>query len=121
MFTPLRLALYVAMISLVIYIVYPLVVFINDIVNNPECVQVSIENIEYINETTVKGDLFVNYCSSVTLRSVKVEIGPTLIIFDQLLRGKNYKEVILYVDEIEIKSVEFTIAGIYRVKLTMVK
>ncbi|MEM4717654.1 MAG: hypothetical protein QXE81_02705 [Desulfurococcaceae archaeon] len=121
MFIPLRFALYIAMISLAIYVMYPLAVFVSDIVSNPECVRVRIENTEYINETHIRGDLIIDYCSSITLGDIRVDIGGFTIFFDQLTKGRNTSEIILHADELEIKSMEFTIAGIYRVKLVMVK
>lgn len=98
-------------------VAYPLAVFVQEFLQNPECLKIDVENIENINDTLVKAQVNVHYCSTISLRDLKLVIGETEIMFDAVSRGTSSKIVTLKVNNNEVKSIEFKVAGIYGFRL----
>lgn len=117
MFAPLRLALFIATISIATYLAYPLIIFTNDFLKNPECIKISVESIQTLNETHERAEIKVYYCSRIVVRDIKLVVGRNTVYFDQLTTGTNSKVLIIDTRDLEFKSMEFTILSIMRVKL----
>lgn len=117
MFAPFRLALFIATISIAIYIAYPLVIFTNDFLSNPECLKIRIESIQVLNETHERAEVKVYYCSSADVKDVKLVAGRNIVYFDRLSTGVNSKVLIIDIRDLEFESIEFTILNLMRIKL----
>lgn len=117
MFAPLRWALFIATISIAIYMAYPLIIFTNDFLRNPECIKISVESIQVLNETHEKAEIRVYYCSRADIRDIELVVGRNIVYFDRLTTGINSKVLIVDIRDLEFKSIEFTILNLMRVKL----
>lgn len=117
MFAPLRLALLISLMSIVIYLAFPVLKFINDFTSNPECLKLVFENFEMINETHSKVVVNLYYCSTIELDNVSVVIGSNRIYFGQVMTGDNRRVVVASINDLKLRSIELTVARIFHVKL----
>jgi len=98
----------------------PLLVFVWDITQNPECIVLKFENTSYINSEELKTNITVSYCSSIPLRNVRIQIGSRLVEFNYISKGVSCtQEIILATRDLEegIRGLEASIGGFYRLVL----
>ncbi|MEM1639615.1 MAG: hypothetical protein QXJ69_06060 [Desulfurococcaceae archaeon] len=119
MFTPIKFVAIISALSLIILMTYPLAVFIKELLENPECLKISIENVESINNIFVKAQVSIHYCSTIPLRDLRIVIGESEISFDTVSKGTFSKLVILRVNDSDVKNIEFKVAGLYGFKLRL--
>jgi hypothetical protein len=70
----LRLVLLVASVGLLIVLLFPLTVLVNDLTSNPECLSIRLElsKAEYLSNNTLRVPVVVSYCSSIALTRVRL-------------------------------------------------
>jgi len=97
----------------------PLLVFTWDVLQNPGCITLRVEDVSYISEEELKAKISASYCSSVLLKNVKITIGSKVFEFNYITKGVSVGEVMLIKSDLEegIREIEMSIAGIYRVAL----
>lgn len=119
MFAGLKYALLVAGLTIILAVSSPLVVFVNDILRNPACLEIGGRVLEEINATHYVVELEVKYCSSVEAREVKIVLGDERIFIGHLRRGVKTVQAVVEREDIEegLKAVEMNIAGIFRLKV----
>ncbi|MEM0247241.1 MAG: hypothetical protein QXH02_03175 [Desulfurococcaceae archaeon] len=119
MFATLKYVLVIALVSVLVLFVAPLVLFIHDVLENPECIGLEIRPLGQVSEDTIKAVLEVNYCSEVPLKDLKIQLSDREIGIEEVKAGKVVKEVVLSRGDLEvgIVKVEFKIGGLYRVVL----
>jgi len=108
----------VLVILTLLILLLPLLVFVWDVIQNPECIILKFENTSYINSEELKANIIVSYCSSIPLRNVKIQIGSRLVEFDYISKGVTCTEGIIFTTrdlEEGVKGLEASIGGFYRV------
>jgi len=117
LFTPLKYSLVLSVLTLLLLIASPLIIFTYEFLQNPDCLKVDVKSVEYVNNETIKAQVNVFYCSIIPLKDFKLVIGEDEIIFDEISRGNTTKTITLKVYDNEVKGIEFKVAGIYGFKL----
>lgn len=117
MFTPLKYSLVLSVLTLLLLIASPLIIFTYEFLQNSDCLKVDVKSVEYVNNETIKAQVNVFYCSIIPLKDFKLVIGEDEIIFDEISRGNTTKTITLKVYDNEVKGIEFKVAGIYGFKL----
>lgn len=109
----------ISAIAMLVIVVAPLAVFIRDFLENPACMEISGKVVEEINETHYRIEFEIKYCSSVEARDVKLTVGNSTIYVGTLEKGSKLLQVILSRIDVKegFKSIELSIAGLYRLKL----
>ena len=117
----LRLVLLVASVGLLIVLLSPLAVLVNDLTFNPECLSIRLElsKAEYLGNNTLRVPVVVSYCSSVALTRVKLLFNTTEVSIPKLERGEYRQVVVLRLGDL-LRSVEFRVWGLYRVVVRVV-
>ncbi|MEM4528357.1 MAG: hypothetical protein QXS23_04115, partial [Desulfurococcaceae archaeon] len=99
----------------------PLIIFVNDFIGNPECLSIHSEEIEQIDEDQYRVITRINYCSSISLKELRLVIGNKEIVLNNLVKGVTEKEITLTRNDLEIgvRRVEVNILGIYKLTLEL--
>lgn len=118
MYGPLKFALIVSFILILILIASPFAIFIYQLMSNPKCIEVAIEDIKPLNGNAFSARVVLHYSLDIPLRRVRVMAGDKNVIFENITRGVVSKEVILTPDETRrgVRGVEIEITG-FRVYL----
>lgn len=119
MYTGLKLAIIVSAIVVLLSIVAPLAVFVSDFLENPACMEITGRVVEEINETHYLVEFEVKYCSSIEAKDVRLVVGESTIYAGTLEKGSKTLQVVLGMDDLEkgFRSIELSIAGLYRLKI----
>ncbi|MEM1628504.1 MAG: hypothetical protein QW551_04415 [Desulfurococcaceae archaeon] len=111
----------VSLVIVIIALIAPLIIFINDFIGNPGCLSIHSEEIEQINEDQYRVVTRINYCSSISLKELRLVIGNKEIVLNNLVKGVTEKEITLTRNDLEIgvRRVEVNILGIYKLTLEL--
>lgn len=118
MFNPLRYAVLVSLVALLLPLVLPIGILVYSIVDNPECLVVKTiaEEEEYVGNDTYRVPVVIKYCSMVPLTNIKVVFNSTTIEIPRITRG-DYRYVVYLKPGDRLLELEFRIMGLYRVKI----
>jgi hypothetical protein len=119
-FTGFKYILVVAVFFISILLLLPLLVFVWDVFQNPECIVLRFGNASYIDSEVFKVNITLSYCSSIPLKNVKIQIGSKLLEFDYINKGVVYtREIMLTMEDLEegVRGLEASIGGFYKVVL----
>lgn len=121
MIGPVRYAVSVALVLMLISAIAPLVLFTYTSLKNPGCINLEVNPVEQVNVDRYRVIITVNYCSSVPLRDFKVEIGSTEMLFEEVKAGRVSGEIVLSSSDLQagVRRVEFKVAGLYRVVIEL--
>lgn len=104
-------------------LILPLAVFVWDVLHDPSCLSLEVDRVAPVSGNAVRVSITLSYCSSIHLRDVRVQIGNRVVSFDHVTRGVHSKEVVLTLKDIEegVRSIEFSVGGLYKVSVEMKK
>ncbi|MEM1831746.1 MAG: hypothetical protein QXJ97_09500 [Desulfurococcaceae archaeon] len=104
---------------LLILLVAPLVVFLADFLENPECLLVRSVETRELNETHYEVYLEVSYCSTIEIKRLEMQIGETSIVLNNVQKGARVIPVVLSRGDIEqgLRKIRLSIAGLYELEI----
>ncbi|MEM2733553.1 MAG: hypothetical protein QXJ19_02180 [Candidatus Bathyarchaeia archaeon] len=112
----LKFAIILSFISIVLIIAAPFTIFIYQIANKPNCISISIENVVPLDDNRFSVRVTLQYALDITLSRVRIMIGNTEVIFEDVVKGAVSKDVVLTLSDIQqgIKEEEIVIAGLFK-------
>jgi hypothetical protein len=104
---------------LLILLVAPLVVFLADFLENPECLLVRSVETRELNETHYEVNLEVSYCSTIEIKRLEMQIGETSIVLNNVQKGARVIPVVLSRGDVEqgLRKIRLSIAGLYELEI----
>ena len=119
MYAGLKFLVLVSFAVLLILLVAPLVVFLADFLENPECLLVRSVETRELNETHYEVNLEVSYCSTIEIKRLEMQIGETSIVLNNVQKGARGISVVLSRGDIEqgLRKIRLSIAGLYELEI----
>ncbi|MEM4976539.1 MAG: hypothetical protein QXT64_04360 [Desulfurococcaceae archaeon] len=104
---------------LLILLVAPLVVFLADFLENPECLLIRSVETRELNETHYEVNLEVSYCSTIEIKRLEMQIGETSIVLNNVQKGARVIPVVLSRGDVEqgLRKIRLSIAGLYELEI----
>lgn len=121
MYGVLKLAIAISFVLLVLMVATPLMVFLSDFLENPDCLSIQSRTISEFNETHYLVNLVISYCSTIEIKHLEILIGETKVNFESIQKGIREAFVVLKGTDIErgIKLLKLKIAGLYELKINI--
>ncbi|MEM3763322.1 MAG: hypothetical protein QW721_02810 [Desulfurococcaceae archaeon] len=119
MYAGLKFLVLVSFAVLLILLVAPLVVFLADFLENPECLLIRSVETRELNETHYEVYLEVSYCSTIEIKRLEMQIGETSIVLNNVQKGARVIPVVLSRGDIEqgLTKIRLSIAGLYELEI----
>ncbi|MEM4914085.1 MAG: hypothetical protein QW579_07790, partial [Desulfurococcaceae archaeon] len=97
----------------------PLVVFLADFLENPECLLIRSVETRELNETHYEVYLEVSYCSTIEIKRLEMQIGETSIVLNNVQKGARVIPVVLSRGDVEqgLRKIRLSIAGLYELEI----
>lgn len=104
---------------LLVLLVAPLVVFLADFLENPECLLIRSVETRELNETHYEVNLEVSYCSTIEIKRLEMQIGETSIVLNNVQKGARVIPVVLSRGDVEqgLRKIRLSIAGLYELEI----
>ncbi|MEM4557830.1 MAG: hypothetical protein QW251_03455 [Desulfurococcaceae archaeon] len=104
---------------LLVLLVAPLVVFLADFLENPECLLIRSVETRELNETHYEVYLEVSYCSTIEIKRLEMQIGETSIVLNNVQKGARVIPVVLSRGDVEqgLRKIRLSIAGLYELEI----
>ncbi|MEM1560593.1 MAG: hypothetical protein QXN35_03510 [Ignisphaera sp.] len=120
MFIILRYTLMLVAVFSLIVVLLPLIEFVSGVLENPACFKIDVVEQRPVDYESIEVRIYISYCSNVPLKEVRICIGDREILFGSIIRGEHVKEVAISRKELEkgLKKIEFSIAGLYRLRFS---
>ena len=119
MYAGLKFLVLVSFAVLLILLVAPLVVFLADFLENPECLLIRSVETRELNETHYEVYLEVSYCSTIEIKRLEMQIGETSIVLNNVQKGARVIPVVLSRGDVEqgLRKIRLSIAGLYELEI----
>ncbi|MEM4561319.1 MAG: hypothetical protein QW123_00365 [Desulfurococcaceae archaeon] len=119
MYAGLKFLVLVSFAVLLVLLVAPLVVFLADFLENPECLLIRSVETRELNETHYEVYLEVSYCSTIEIKRLEMQIGETSIVLNNVQKGARVIPVVLSRGDVEqgLRKIRLSIAGLYELEI----
>lgn len=119
MYAGLKFLVLVSFAVLLVLLVAPLVVFLAEFLENPECLLIRSVETRELNETHYEVYLEVSYCSTIEIKRLEMQIGETSIVLNNVQKGARGIPVVLSRGDVEqgLRKIRLSIAGLYELEI----
>lgn len=116
MYNSLKFAIILSFISIALIITAPFAIFIYQIANKPNCISINVENVIPLDDNRISAKVTLQYALDIPLSRVRIVVGDTEIIFENVVKGAVSKDVVLTLSDIQqgIREEEIVIAGLFK-------
>jgi len=118
---PLKYVILVSLFSMMILTITPLIVFTYQILRDPRLFEIRVEEVTWLNEGMVSAKVVLHYPINISLSRVRVRLGSTDIIFENVVKGEVSRRITLTPSEVQsgISEIEVeVIPGLFKFKYT---